>query len=242
MKKYCFLFLIFLICTSSQAQNSFLDYKMALKIYNQSTYEAQTRSYPSGDSTMSTIFETNKSFQIIQPTLAFQWKSGSNNFHEVEISGIRVGKYGTRTEREDSTTGLRETVAGQDVSQTSLAIRYEYIVNFNKKSDHKLVPSLGFGAGTNYGRHKSEPYISNSFPVTQTQVSLKLFLTPRLTYYFNSKLFMDLNIPVCVSDLNTTVFHVENPAFTSRQQKNTDYTFTGFPKIVSGRIGVGLKL
>jgi hypothetical protein len=241
MKNFCFLFLMFLIVNISPAQNSFLNYRMAVKGYNQSTYETRERSYGTGDTNV-TYYESYRSFQLIQPAIAFQWKSGKSNFHEIEVSGIRLGKQGTKTDQYDKRTNVRQTVGGADIFQTSLAVRYEYILNFNKKADHKLVPSLGFGAGTQYSRVKQEPHISNSFPTASTQVSLKLYLTPRLTYYLNSKLFLDVNIPVCVSDWNTTVFHVENPAFTPSQQRSTNSTVTGFPKILSGRIGIGLKL
>lgn len=191
MKNYCFLFLMFLMVNLSSAQNSFLNYRMALKVYNQTTYEERERSYLTGDSNMYTNFETDRSFQLIQPTIAFQWKAGKSNFHEVEISSIRLGKQGVKTVKTDNNTHLTETIYGKDIIQTSLAVRYEYILNFNKKADHKIVPSLGIGAGSQYNRIKQEPYISTSFPTTSTQVSLKLYVTPRLTYYLNSKLFLD---------------------------------------------------
>ncbi|MHB1277017.1 MAG: hypothetical protein ACYC1Q_01305 [Bacteroidia bacterium] len=241
MIKYFFFFPMFLVFNGSRAQNSYLNYRMAIKAYNQSTYERQTRSFRTSDTT-TTYFETNRLFQIIQPTLAFQWKSGKSNFHEVEISGLRVGKRETQTEQVENATNKSETVAGQDVFQTSLAFRYEYQLNFKNKGDRKLVPCVGFGAGTIFNRYRSEPHFPNSFPSSNTQINLRLFLTPRLIYYLGSKLFLDVNVPITITDLNTTIFKVKNPAFTPVQQKYTDQTFTGFPKIYSLRIGVGLKL
>lgn len=240
MKKYCFLFLILLICASSQAQNSFLDYRMAIKAYNQITYEEQLENYAGSDT--STTRETYRSLRTIQPGIAFQWKSGRNNFHEIEIGNLSLRNRRTQTEIVQNQSGSSEVVGGQDMREASFALRYEFILNFNTKKEGKLVPSLGFGAGTYYFSNKREPHVASSFPVTDKLYGVQLFLTPRVSYYFSPNWFLDVNIPLCLSQFETYVFEVKNPAFTPTQQKNTDNTFTGFPKIFSGRIGIGLKI
>jgi len=194
------------------------------------------------DSTSISLKETESSFRLTQPSIAFQWRTKKNNFHEIELSQVWFGKVATKSEEIDRQTNQKETQGGQETWKSSFSLRYEYVLNFRKKATTKLVPSIGFGAGTYFNRSKTEPLVSNSFPAATTQLGLKLYVTPRLSYYFNPRWFLDVNLPICASDLNMTRFKVENPAFTSAQQTSSSSVFETFPKMFSARIGIGLKL
>ena len=57
-----------------------------------------------------------------------------------------------------------------------------------------------------------------------------------------SKLFIDVNIPLCFFDTFYFVDKEDNPAIPVQQRTITTFNYNQFPKIFSGRLGVGLKL
>ncbi len=75
------LFLLIIVVKTGWTQNTNLDYKYALKIYNLTTYEEQLKSTRLNDTSSYRYQYTNTTLQILQPTIAFQWKSKKNNLH-----------------------------------------------------------------------------------------------------------------------------------------------------------------
>lgn len=242
MKKCSLIILLLLFMKSGWPQNTNLDYKNAIKIYNLTTFEEYSKSKKINDTSSNHFYYTTSTLQILQPTIAFQWKTKKNNFHEIELTSFMLGKLGTKTEIKNDTTNIGQTISGNDVISTSISARYEYILNFNKSKDRKLVPSLGFGINPYYRQNKYLPKISSSFPTSEKYFGAKVFLTPRISYYLTSKLFIDINIPICISEIYYTIDKDENPVLTVKQRTTSSTDFRGFPKIFSGRIGVGLKL
>jgi hypothetical protein len=133
-------------------------------------------------------------------------------------------------------------VSGNDLTTTLISLRYEYIVNFNKSKDKKLVPSIGFSINPYFKWNKFSPVISTSFPTSQSFFGARTFITPRLTYCIKPKFFIDINVPLCLSDIYYLNDKKDNPAVPVNQRTITSYDFELFPKIFSGRLGVGLKL
>ncbi len=242
MKTTCVTISVLFLSQLCLAQNKNLDYSKAIKLYNQTTYNLTTKTYESQDTTGNYLFQTEESFQILQANIAFQWKMNNNNFHEIQLVDFRIGKHGVKSEQKNDKTNASLTYNGQYTTLTAIAIGYDYILNFNKRADRKFVPSLGIGGTPYFVRQKREPYVSHAFPVTDTRIGMKLFVSPRISYYLNSRFFLDLHIPICVSDMQVHQNQVKNPAFTSEQQKTSTVNFTQFPKIFYGRIGVGLKI
>jgi len=242
MKKTYLTLALVLLINMSWAQNKNLDYSKAIKLYNQTSYSLNTITYESDDTTGQYLFQTEKSFQILKTNIAFQWKTKNNNFHEIQLIDFRIGKHGVKTEFKSEKNNSSQLQSGQEIIETAIALGYEYIINFNKQADRKFVPSLGFGGSPYFSRQKKEPYVSNSFPVSDTRFGMRLFVSPRVSYYFTSKFFLDLHIPICVSDMNVHINQVKNPAFTSQQQTTSTINFAQFPKLFSGRIGLGFKI
>lgn len=236
MKK-CFLLLILLLfIKSGWSQNPNLDYKKALKVYNLTTYEDYSKS--KNDTTRF----TSTTLQILHPTFAFQWKSKKNNFHEIELTDFHLAKARTKTEITKNLSDNGQLLSGNDLVTTSISVRYDYIINFCKSKDKKLVPSLGFGINPYFRLNKYVPTLSTSFPATEQFFGVRAFFTPRLTYYLTSKLFIDINIPLCVFDYYNLTDKVNNPSLTLNEQKNYSSSFETSPRIFSGRIGIGLKI
>ena len=234
--------LLLLFMKSGWTQNANLDYKNAIKIYNLTSFEEYNKSKKPGDTSSNNYCYTTTMLKILQPTIAFQWKNKKNNFHEVELTSFMLGKLGTKTEIKNDTSNDRQTISGNDVISTSLSARYEYILNFNKSKDRKFVPSLGLGINPYYRQNKYMPKISTSFPASEQYLGVKIFLTPRLSYYLTSKLFIDINIPICFGEIYYTIDKYEDPTLTIEQRTTSSVDFREFPKIFSGRIGIGLKI
>lgn len=234
--------LLLLIMTSGWSQNANLDYRYAIKIYNLTSFEDYHKSEKPGDTSYNMYSYTYTMLKILQPTIAFQWKNTKNNLHEIEFTGFMSGKYGTTTEINNDTTDVSSTVSGNDVLATLISVRYEYIVNFSKTKDRKLVPSIGFGINPYYRYHQYLPKVSSSFQTSEQYLGAKLFIIPRLSYYLTSTLFIDLNIPVCVAEMYYTSDKCEDPTLPVEERTISSVNFREFPKIFSGRIGIGLKI
>jgi hypothetical protein len=236
------LLLMLFIVKTSEGQNTQLDYQSALKIYNLSTYEEQTTFTPLSDTSSYRQQNTTTSLQLLRPSIAFQWKSKKNNFHEIELISFSLGKNGTKSENINDSTNTGQLISSVDFTSTVISVRYEYILNFNKSKESKFVPSIGFGANPYFRKNDIAPKTSNAFPSSETAIGMRAFITPRLSYYFTSKLFLDVNIPLCLFDNAITTIKNENPSIPISQQKISAFDFSQFPRLFSGRIGIGIKL
>ncbi len=238
MKNYILLIAFLLFVLSGRTQNTSLDYKKAIKIYNLTTYEENVRY--SGGGTAYSFPNYISSYQILQPTIAFQWKSNKGNFHEIELTNFTLNKIRTETEIVADTSGNVQT-RQDDLVSSLISLRYEYILNFNKSKDKKFVPSLGFAMGPYFKQNIYQTTITNSLAYERF-IGVSAFIIPRITYYLSSKIFFDINFPISIFDNYSITRRVENPAIPDNQQTTTNYNFNVFPKILSGRLGIGLKI
>lgn len=242
MRKYALIFVLLLFIKSGWTQNTNLDYKYAIKVYNLTTYDEYERSRKITDTSSNDFSYTTTTLQILHPTIAFQWKTKKNNFHEIELTSFMLGKLVTKTENASDTTQNGQEINGYDLVTTSIAARYEYILNFNKSKDRKFVPSLGLGISPYYRQNNYSPKNPSSFSTSEIYFGANVFITPRLTYYLSSKFFIDINIPLCVLDSYFLKDKEDNPAVQVEERTISTFNLNGFPKVFSGRIGVGLKL
>jgi len=88
--KLLVLMLLTIIVKKSWGQNTNLNFKSALKVYNLATFEEQTKSRGLNDSFSYRIQNSSTSLKILHPTIAFQWKSKKNNFHEIELTSLVI--------------------------------------------------------------------------------------------------------------------------------------------------------
>jgi hypothetical protein len=234
--------LLLLIVKIGWTQNPNLDYKSALKIYNLTTFEEQTKSRRLNDTSSNRYQYTTRTLQIFHPTIAFQWKSKKNNFHEIELTSLMFDKIGTKTEIINDTTHNSQTINGDDIATTLVSARYEYILNFNKSKERKIIPSIGFGINPYYRHNNISPKISSSFSTSEISVGIRTFITPRLLYFMTSKFFIDVNIPLCFFNTYIWTDKENNPSIPISQRNISSFNFDSFPGIFNGRIGIGLKL
>lgn len=241
-KKLLTLLLLIIVVKIGWSQNTNLDYKTGIKVYNLTIFDEQTKSRRLNDTSSNRYQYTNTTLQILHPTIAFQWKSKKNNFHEIELTSLMLGKMRAKTEIVNDTTNNGQTISGGNLTTTAISVRYEYILNFNKSKESKFVPSIGFGINPYYRQNNYSPKNSSSFSTREISAGMRTFITPRLTYFVTSKLFIDVNIPLCIFDTSYFFDKEDNPAIPVQQRNISTFNFNQFPKVFSGRIGIGLKL
>ncbi|MDQ3048793.1 MAG: hypothetical protein M3R27_14680, partial [Bacteroidota bacterium] len=195
MKRLASVSAAIIISLNVMAQNTSLDYKHAIKVYNLSSFDEFRRSERVNDSSSEYYSYTTTNLRILHPSVAFQWKTSKNNFHEIELTDLALNKAGSITSLKNDTSNTSYMLSGDDVTTTSIALRYEYILTLRKSKESKLVPSVGFALGIFYQQNKYDPKISSSFPSKETIFGTRMYVTPRLCYYLNSRIFLDLNIP-----------------------------------------------
>ena len=239
-----FAILVFLLFPLiSWSQYSPLAYSKALKMYNLTTFDAVTNTSQSTDLPGISVNSTVKTFQLLHPTIAFQWKTKKReNFHEIELSSFRFQKKNAVEEMITDSLNLTQIISGSAETNFSIAVRYEYIFTFFKTKDRKFLPSLGLGINSYFLQSSTLPKTADLFPVSETLIGSKVFLTPRINYYLSPKLFLDFNIPLCIMDFNLKSSRKENPVLPINQQRISVFQFQQFPTVFSARIGVGIKL
>lgn len=223
-------------------QNLNLDYKGAIKIYNQTSYEAFDKTIHTNDSSGNYFHNHSAYLQILHPTIAYQCKTKKNNFREFELTGFSVANNMTSTEFKNDSGNVNVLLAGSTLLSSYISMRYEYIVNFNKNKDKKLVPSIGFGINPYFRSLKNAPKVSTMFQTRESYCVFKSFICPRITYYFSPKFFLDVNAPLNILDFAVVTTKDSNPAIPVNQRKITTLDFNMFHNMAILRIGIGLKI
>jgi hypothetical protein len=242
MKNIVLFTLLFLVALVGKSQNSNLDFSSGFKIYNLTSYELTRHSDISIISTNTHYETTDFDWQVLHPSIAFQWKTEKNNFHEIELKDFTLNKNSTLTELVNDTSSNILTSVTSGISTSLISAQYEYIINFNKSKESKFVPSLGFGINPYFTHSNIHPENSTTYPTRNTYFGAKLNVTPRLTYYVTSKFFVDVNIPICISDSYFSINKVDNPSFPENMRTTTTLNFEQLPMFLSGRIGIGFKI
>lgn len=241
MKACVFAILLQLSVPVYLAQNANLDFKKAFKIYNLTSYDRDITFV--NDTTIFSARNQTLSFHILKPTIAFQWKSKKNNFHEIELTNFTLSRVQSKTDLINDTSGKVQASLGKNTfNNTMISIRYEYVVNFFKNRDSRFVPSLGFSLAPYFKHNDYSPTANNIYAYSETLTGVKSYLIPRLSYYLSSRVFLDINLPLSVSDINLRTVQNENPAIPALQKRVSNFDLEIFPKQFSGRIGVGFKL
>ncbi|MES2478736.1 MAG: hypothetical protein V4561_06605 [Bacteroidota bacterium] len=224
---------------SAIAQNTYLNYKQGLKIYNTVRYQESSNTQYQSLST--NIYIQQKSLQVLHPSVAYQWSNAKRNFHEIELSNFRMN-------RENKTFDIRDSISmtllvdSAVASSTDIGLRYEYVINFCKLKNHRLVPSMGIGV---YGFYTKDAYMPNNTALlmqSHTEFGVKTFLIPRINYYLSSKFFLDFNIPLLIINMSTEIQKINNPSFSAEQNNSSVLKFDLAPKYWAARIGLGMKI
>lgn len=221
-------------CIKVSAQDPSPGYKAAVKLYNISTLQVVRHG---------AYFGTNNTpsydLEVMHGAPAVQWQGRQRHFHEAELTRLLVNR-SYQTYDVSTPGGGWERSGTRNV--THIALRYEYIVTFGKKESRKLVPSLGLGLAPSFFRQSFEPGSVTLFNTSTTHLGLDGQVIPRLNYHLNSRIYLDLNIPVSAIRLGTTTSTNRNPVIPARQQKISNVDLSLAPSHYSVRFGVGFRL
>src|ERR1700746_3788505 len=122
------------------SQNSNIDYKYGIKLYNLSRYEETEKPGFLNATTHNYSFDKKNNLQLFHPTVAVQWKTKRNNFQEIELVDMKYEKQKSETQiRNDSLHGIM-TVSASTLTEISISARYEYTFVFCKKKEKRFVP------------------------------------------------------------------------------------------------------
>jgi len=172
MKKSFFAYLAIAIGVNCYSQNNNLNYKYALKLSNIITINNTNKIYGTSTKTSENYF--------LQPSLTFQIRTKTYNFHEWEAYDISLWNY---------KSGIEYATA---ISKASCS--YRYIANFNKKQDAKWIPSMGSGINSYFQYYKrKEIFFGDKEYYSHQQYGIKLFLQAGVTRYFSSRFFMSVS-------------------------------------------------
>jgi hypothetical protein len=219
------------------AQNTHLDYKYAVKLYNLTTIGGNEEIYSD-----SSFIRTGSFNRLMHPAPAVQIATRKKNFHEIELSDLSIGRREELTERTYPGQSQNITISGEVTTITSVALRYEYIANFAKKKARRLVPAVGFAAMPYYTRYQTDPVITVFFPTRDNFFGLRSYIVPRLAYYINKRIFADINLPVNLFNLQHKSTRSFNSVLPASQQTTSSFSFDLLPAYYSVRAGVGVKL
>jgi hypothetical protein len=218
MKRSLFFVLLLIISLAGRSQNPNLDFRGAIKISNTFTYIDFNGKQ---DSLLDDYIYHNNSWQFFHPTFAFMWKAKNGNIQEVELQDVQVASN----------------------FMLSVSAKYDYYLTFYKSNNWKLVPSLGLGVNPYYFQYNNGDNDDTDVFFTDSKYfGMRIFITPKLTYYLGSKVFFDLDLPLCAMDTYYKIYRNEDPGLTIPEQKTTSFDFgPAFPYSVSIKIGVGVK-
>ena len=220
-------------------EHKHLEYRYAIKLYNEVSYR---ESFDITSSSSQGVFRrTHETTNYLRPTFAFQWRNKRNNFHEIELNRFNIEKDYSEDRKYDI-NGQHIVLDGYRTITTNISVRYEYIIQFGKRKNSRLVPALGLGVNPYYLRQNFIPLTSNIFPQINAEMGFRTFLLPRLSYYFSKRFYLDLNIPLCVTDFSLLHQVIRDPSLPEHLQKYRIVELEAFPKMISARVGLGFKI
>lgn len=208
--------------------------KYQIKLYALLTTNATSidNTYNSNRQSISYVFFNNK----LNPTLAINKRTNKGNRHEVELTAFAVNETSNRTTY--SNPGTSQIATGGSVQESKFALRYEYIYVFLK--DKKFQPSIGGAISPYYAKYNFTPLSSSVFPFKEYAFGIQTFIIPRISYSLNKRFFVDLNVPLNITENQFSSRHEYNP--TEQNNTSNNNSFTVFEDMFYARLGIGVNI
>lgn len=232
------IFIAFALTTtlSSKAQK----WEKSIKLNNQSTFYKQTESITLNQSgSRITSFKKN---DFLKPTFAFRWLSKETHWaHEIELTTLSWNKDEYVEETIDQ-NGTKEITAGNVNNYGTLICRYDIRYQHKIKKAPKITLEIGGGGQPFYYWSKVNPLVSQSFPSRFQSLGLRAYLVPGVSYLISKKCYLNLNLPIDLMQFSLNNQIVQNPSFTSQQQRTTTFNYESFEQKICLRMGIGINL
>lgn len=231
--------LVLLALASSWHANS-QQQQLAIKVYNLATYEKQIEQ--TAVSTDLKRISTNKTFTLLHPTVAVQWKNKKGKNREIELTTLSFKHEDQYMKYSSDSMSVVAITSGNKVSTASIGLRYECTFLQTTPKSSKTLFSFAYAVNPFVKIIHTVPYTSSSYPTSNTSLGLNAFLVPRMNYNLSSKLFVDFNLPINL--FSTYMLHSRNsdPSIQVADQSNSSFNFDALSNVLSARIGLGIKL
>lgn len=211
MKKILIVCLMF--CGSLYAQDESPSSRFSLKL----------------QSRLSASFEIGNSLNLTGIYPAVQIKNARGQIHQLEISGISLGKF-----------ALQNTSA----RNYYFAAGYEFSIPLSLfGNDEFISPYLGLGLSSTYSSSSFNSPNTNQFIQRGASFLTNIYLVPSIQRSVTEKLFFDFALLVHIGDFTITNSNNQNPRTSSGQQNITrvDREFFNFQEF-GFRVGFGVRL
>ena len=175
------------------------------------------------------------------PAVGFYADNG--NYHEIEFSKLIIDRTDiTSYDLTDSIGQPDHTRASSLRTNITVGLRYEYNYIIIKNPDSKFQPSIGFGVNPYYTLYNYKPKVSLSYPVKEHTIGAMVQILPRIIYNISERWFLDLNIPINLSDFYYTNNNTGNPTLPIAERNTGTINLDVFPGKYLFRFGAGCRL
>lgn len=241
MNRTCFTAGLALLAFGAAGQDAAPKLQRSLLVYNLTDWERYSHSDDGGDTS---FFRTAESMlRIFHPTIAYRWEQRKGRFHELELIDFRFSAREKTVRPVAPSAGVSASaMAGEQITQAALSVRYEYQTYIRHRENRPWQISLGLGINPYYFLHLLQPLVTTHFPERVHTAGMRLHAVPRFTWHFAERLFLDVNLPVCVAELRFQHRYDETPTLPIDERSSLLSEFNTFPALFSGRIGLGFKL
>lgn len=157
---------------------------------------------------------SNLDYSLTPMLLGFSKYNRRNNLHVVELQQLRLSKD-------------RTYYSNEYLFQIYISYQYEHYIN---KIDNNIRPYIGYSVDLGFSRLAEEPFVSLSYPTTESELNPNLKLDFGLDFNLTKDLFFDFCIPIDFLSYSFNSKYTDNPTIREelRRQNNDDIKFFSF--------------
>jgi hypothetical protein len=187
---------LFLLGTICSAQNPNLDFKVAAKVSNLTTYQTGEIG---GSGLVSGQPMRLRYFQAIHLVPAVVWMGRKGLWNEVSV--IQANWEETKGNGVFDSTPFPHSARSHRLQNVVFSAQYGKFLPFFRKKDTHWVPMLGVELRSSYAQVNQVPTFLNDYTFRRLRGDLWGYLTPRLSWFPSKRCFADLSLKVQCFDL-----------------------------------------
>lgn len=232
---------LLLLAFAAKGQESSPRQTSALKIYNLTDWQR----YSYSESQKEDVFlrTTESNLRIFHPTFAYRREQRKGRYHEFELTELHFFAREESAQPVTAQTGAPGAVQeGEQVIRLAFSVRYEYQMSIGYDEEKSWDFSVGLGINPYYFFQDVMPSVTTDFPERLHITGARLFAVPRFIWNLSPRMFLDVNLPICLSEFRHRYHYDESPTIPVGERGTAVTEFSTLPALFSGRIGLGFKL
>ncbi|PHN05255.1 hypothetical protein [Flavilitoribacter nigricans] len=177
----------------------------------------------------------------VYPGLGIQKIRKSSWFWGFHITGLT---FSVRDEAvlDEFNNQLVIPIDGGRITHLGLFTRLEYGKIFLRDGNNKVFPVWSVSLDPHYRYRSKVPVTSAGFPRHFHQLGLTLRLIPGLSFQLAERLYLDLKLPVGLSNLSFESHQLDNPILSDEARKSSRFTSQIGLYDLQARIGLNFRL